>query len=297
MNFPRIVITGMGCITPAGIGKDVLLSALKKGKSLVSKIDSFLIRDLPTPVGVLVPDFDPKAQMSIHEIKRLDKSGQYFLAAGKMAVTDSNMLSSDYDLQRTGIFEGSSVGSLNSILNEHSVLLDQGSGHINPFMIIKGMNGIAGSLLAMEYKINGPVLNFSNGSVSSATAIYSAFQLLKSKEIDVAIAGGSEAPINYNMYSIFGKAGAMCTQTDKPEKACRPFDIYRSGLVPGEGAGCIVMERLDEAQKRKAHIYAEITGVAMTNDAYNPVAPAEDAVQQSACIRIALKNLISILMQ
>ncbi|MBK8518099.1 MAG: beta-ketoacyl-[acyl-carrier-protein] synthase family protein [Saprospiraceae bacterium] len=290
MNFPRIVITGIECITPAGSGKDALLSALKKGKSLTSKIDSFCISDLPPPVGVLVPDFDAKSIMNVHQIKRLDKSGQFFLAAGKMAINDSQIMSAQPNLQKTGIFEGSSLGGLNSILDEHSTLVNQGPGHINPFMIIKGMNGIAGSLLAMEYKINGPVLNFSNGSVSSASAIYSAFHMLRAKEIDVAIAGGSEAPINYNIYSIFGKVGAMCPNTDNPEKACRPFDISRSGLILGEGGGCIVMERLDDALRRKAHIYAEISGVAMTNDAYNPVAPEEDAIQQSRCVQLAIDN-------
>jgi 3-oxoacyl-[acyl-carrier-protein] synthase II len=288
MNPPRIVITGMGCITPAGSGKDALLSALKKGKSLASKIDSFRISDLAPSVGFVVPDFDAKSLLNVRQIKRLDKSGQFFVAAGMMAVNDSQILNAQPNLQKVGIFEGSSLGGLNSILDEHTTLLNQGPGHINPFMIIKGMNGIAGSILAMEYKINGPVLNFSNGSVSSATAICSAFHMLRDKEIDVAIAGGSESPISYNIYSIFGKVGAMCTNTDNPQKACRPFDVSRSGLILGEGGGCIVMERLDDALKRKALIYGEISGIAMTNDAYNPIAPAEDALQQSNCVQLAI---------
>jgi 3-oxoacyl-[acyl-carrier-protein] synthase II len=290
MNSLRIVITGIGCVSPAGTGREVLLNALRLGNSLSSRIDTFRVKNMPPAIGFVVPDFDPKLHLNIHQIKRLDRSGQFFISAGKMAIFDSGLMSAGYNQQRTGIFEGSSVGGLNSILDEHVYLMDHGPERINPFMIIKGMNGIAGSLLAAEYKINGPVLNFSNGSVSSATAIYTAFHMLRSKELDAAITGGSEAPINYNMYSIFSKAGAMCTQYDLPEKACRPFDISRSGLVPGEGGGCIIMERMEDAVKRNAKIYAEILGVSMSNDAYNPVAPAEDAFQQSQSIRMVLER-------
>lgn len=288
--LPRIVITGMGIVSSAGTGTESMHKSLINGTSHTRTIDHFNTDHLSCSVGAPVLNFDAREYLNAHELKRLDRSAQFFVAAASMAIQESRYHEHSFNPNRIGVFEGSSLGGLESALEEHEILLQKGPRAINPFLINKAMNGIGGSMVALQNGIHGQVVDFSNGSVSSACAIINAFHLLQLQEIDLAIAGGSEAPINANMYSIFSRAGILTNQNEHPDTACRPFDATRNGLVLAEGGAALVMERLDSAMERGAKIYAEVLSTSITNDSYNLVAPAADAEQQSLAIKLVLQK-------
>lgn len=288
--LPRIVITGIGVISPAGTGPGVLYLTLLNGKSQTRRIESFNTEHLPCKIGAQVLDFSAKDFFNAQELKRLDRSSQFFVAAGMMALRDSHYSADQFDNDKIGVFEGSSLGGMECALEEHEILVQKGPRAINPFLINKAMNGIGGSMVAMQHQIHGPVVSFSNGSVSSACAMIAAINSLRLGEIDLAIAGGCEAPVTYNMFSIFSRAGVLTNQEEYPETASRPFDATRDGLVLGEGGACIILERLETALERGATIYAEVLSTAINNDGVSLVAPANDAVQQSKVMLSAVSK-------
>lgn len=288
--FSRIVITGMGVVSPAGVGLAPLEETLRAGKSQTRAIATFDTSDLPCKIGAPILNFDGRDFLGARELKRLDRSAQLFFSACTMAIADSAIFENQIDRTRLGVFEGSSLGGLERALQEHEVLLQRGYHHVNPMTLTAAMPGAGGSMVALHHKIHGPVVGLSNGSVSSACAIATAFDKLRLKEIDVAIAGGGEAPVTRHAFIIFSRAGLLSTRNEAPESACRPFEATRDGVVLGEGAAALMLERLESAQKRNAKIYGEILGVAMTNDAHHLVAPAPDAIQQARALQLVLEK-------
>lgn len=287
---PRVAITGMGVISPAGIGIAPLLSVLRNGHSCVRPIRSFDASDLPCRFGAEARDFDPSFFLDAKQAGRLNRAAQLFVAAATLALEDSKILNSSFDRSRAGVFEGTSLGGVQEILREHENFLKNGLRSVRPFILCTAMTGAAGSFVAMRYRFHGPVMAFSCGSVSSAYAISGAFRHLQLDELDQALAGGSEAPLCKAVLALFSRAGLLSSNNGSPESACRPFDLQRDGTVLGEGAAVLVLEKWEHAQKRGARIYAELCSAALTNDANSLFAPAPDAEQQSRCMAKALEK-------
>lgn len=287
---PRVAITGMGVISPAGIGIAPLLSVLRNGRSCVGPIRSFDAGDLPCRFGAEAREFDPLLFMDAKQAGRLNRAAQLFAAAAILAVEDSKILNSSFDRCRVGVFEGTSLGGIQEILREHENFLKNGLRALRPFILCTAMTGAAGSVVAMRYRFHGPVVAFSCGSVSSAYAISGAFQHLQLEELDLALAGGSEAPLCKAVLALFSRAGLLSWNNGSPGSTCRPFDLQRDGTVLGEGAAVLVLEKWEHAQKRGARIYGELCATALTNDGGSLFAPAPDAEQQSRCMTKALEK-------
>lgn len=288
--LPRIVITGMGAVSAAGVGLAALLHVLQEGRSCVGPIDALASCDLPCRFGAAATSFAPQDFLGGREIKRLDRSAQLFVAAGQMALTDGNLLNGKVDLSRLGIFEGTSLRGLSRTLAEHEVLLAKGARAVNPHLLSAAMTGAGGSMLSLLHHLHGPVMAFSNGSVSSACAVAAGVQQLRLHEIDAAVVGGGEAPLSFPVMALFCRAGMLSTRIDAPETACRPFDASRDGAVLGEGGAALILERLESARRRDAKIYGEVLAVAFTSEAYSLVAPAPDAGEQARALRLALSQ-------
>lgn len=288
--LPRIVITGMGVISAAGVGLDMLLHVLCNGHSCVRQIDTFDTSGLSCKFGATANAFEPRDFLSDREIKRLDRSAQLFVAAGQMALADGALLNGKVDLERVGVFEGTSLGGLSRTLAEHEILLSKGVHFVNPYLLSAAMTGAGGSMLSLLQRLHGPVMTFSNGSVSSACAIAAGMQQLRLHEIDAAVVGGGEAPLSFPVMALFCRAGLLSTRNDSPATACRPFDATRDGVVLGEGGAALILERLESAHQREAKIYGEVLAAAFTSDAHSFVAPAPDAVQQSRALELLLSQ-------
>ena len=212
--LPRIVITGMGVISAAGVGPDALLHVLRNGRSCVRQIDTFDTSDLSCKFGATANAFEPRDFLSGREIKRLDRSAQLFVAAGQMALADSALLNGKVDLERVGVFEGTSLGGLSRTLAEHEILLAKGAHFVNPYLLSAAMTGAGGSMLSLMHHLHGPAMAFSNGSISSACAMAAGAQQLRLHEIDAAVVGGGEAPLSFPVMALFCRAGLLSTRND-----------------------------------------------------------------------------------
>lgn len=286
--LPRIVVTGMGIVSAAGVGTEPLRTVLQQGQSCVHRIEDLAASTLPCTFGAAAHAFNARDFLTAREAKRLDRSAQLFVAAGHLALTESALLASKIDSHRIGVFEGTSLGGLATALAEHNLLLSKGAHFVNPHLLSAAMTGAGGSMLSLLHRLHGPVMTFSNGSVSSACAIAAGVQQLRLHEIDAAIVGGSEAPLHYPVMALFCRAGMLSSRNEAPETACRPFDATRDGVVLGEGGGALVLERLESAHKRSAKIFCEILATAFTSEAYNSVAPAPDAAEQTQALQLVL---------
>lgn len=288
--LPRIVITGIGVVSAAGVGTAALQKVLRSGQSCIRRVETFNTSDLPCKFGATANTFDPHNFLSRREIKRLDRSAQFFVAASQMALADSALFQKQIDLTRVGVFEGTSLGGLSKALAEHEVLLSKGAHFVNPQLLSAAMTGAGGSTLSLLHRLQGPVMALSNGSISSACAVAVGVDQLRLNEIDVAVVGGGEAPLTYPVMALFCRAGMLSTRNDSPETACRPFDASRDGVVLGEGGAALILERLESARRRDAKIYGEVLTTAFTSDAHSFVAPAPDAVQQARALQLALSK-------
>jgi 3-oxoacyl-[acyl-carrier-protein] synthase II len=288
--LPRIVITGIGVVSAAGVGTAALQKVLRSGQSCVRRVETFDTSDLPCKFGAAASAFDPRDFLSRREIKRLDRSAQIFVAASQMALADSALFEGQIDPTRVGVFEGTSLGGLSKALAEHEVLLSKGAHFVHPQLLSAAMTGAGGSMLSILHRLQGPVMALSNGSISSACAVAVGVDQLRLNEIDVAVVGGSEAPVTRPIMALFSRAGMLSTRNDSPETACRPFDATRDGVVLGEGGAALILERLESARRRDAKIYGEVLATAFTSDAYSFVAPAPEAVQQARALQLALSK-------
>ncbi|NUM77931.1 beta-ketoacyl-[acyl-carrier-protein] synthase family protein [candidate division KSB1 bacterium] len=288
--LPRILITGMGVISAAGVGLDALLHVLRNGRSCVRQIDTFDTSDLSCKFGAAANVFEPRDFLSGREIKRLDRSAQLFFAAGHMALADSALLNGKVDLERVGVFEGTSLGGLSRTLAEHEILLAKGAHFVNPYLLSAAMTGAGGSMLSLMHHLHGPAMAFSNGSISSACAMAAGAQQLRLHEIDAAVVGGGEAPLSFPVMALFCRAGLLSTRNDSSATACRPFDATRDGVVLGEGGAALILERFESARQRDVKIYGEVLSAAFTSEAHNFVAPAPDAVQQARALQLAFSQ-------
>ena len=283
----RVVITGMGAVSSLGFGADKLWQSIKQGKSGISRIERVDVSDLPTQVGAEVRNFDANQFLEKKEIRRMDRFAQYAMAATQMAVEEAKINFSTVNKERIGVIIGTGIGGIETIENQHSVLLEKGTSKISPFLIPMMLPNMAAGRVAIRYGIKGFTECTVSACASSTNAIGDAFKIIQRNAADMMIAGGAEASITRLSLAGFCAMRAMTTNLDVTT-ASRPFDLERDGFVLGEGSGTIIIEELNHALLRGANIIAEIVGYGCTNDAYHITAPAVGGAAQ--CMKLAIED-------
>ncbi len=285
----RVVVTGLGAVSPIGIGKENFWEALKAGKNGISKITHFDPTGYTSQIAGEVQDFDPVQFIDKKEIKRMDRYTQFALAATRLAFDDAQI--KNIDSERTGVFVGAGIGGMNTLHNQYEKLFSKGPSRISPFFIPMMIANMAAGNIAIAFKLQGPCECIVTACASGANSIGDAFRAIQRGEADMMFAGGSEAAISPAGVAGFASMKALCSDhNDDPAHASRPFDKNRSGFIMGEGAGIIVLESLEHAKVRDAHIYAEIVGYGRNDDAYHITTPAPGGITQAKCMKLALDD-------
>ncbi len=286
----RVVITGMGVVSPLGEGKDEFWKALLSKKSGVGHVSFFDVSQYNSHLDAEVKNFQPESYIEKKKIKRMDRFAQFAFSAAKMAIEDARLNMEEEDPYQVGVIIGSGMGGLQTIEDEHNALLSKGPRRVSPFLIPKIITNIAPGEIAIAYGMKGPNFSLSSACASSSHSIGESMRYIRHGDADVIVAGGSDAAITPLGFAGFCSLKALSTRNDAPQKASRPFDGRRDGFIMGEGAGMIVMESLEHAQKRGAHIYAELVGYRATDDAFHITAPDSTAEASSEAMRLALKD-------
>ena len=273
MSTRRVVVTGLGTLSPVGNTADEFWSSLLQGRSGVGLITRFDTTGYPTRIAGEVRNFDPLDFVDKKEARRLDPYLQYAVASSAMAVQDAALDTSKVDGTRFGVLIGSGIGGISTLLQSHKDLLDKGPDRVSPFFIPMLIANMASGLVSMRFGAKGPNSAVVTACATGNHAIGDSFRIIQRGDADIMIAGGSEAIIVPLTIAGFCSMKAMSTRNDEPTKAMRPFDATRDGFVAGEGAGILVLESLDHAVQRDARIYAEIIGYGMTGDAHHMTAP------------------------
>ena len=286
----RVVITGLGVITPNGIGKEKFWKALKEGKSGIKKITRFDTSSYPSQIAGEINDFDPTDYMSPKSARRMDRFTQLAVATGRMAIEDSQLPINKKENKKSAIVIGSSLGGLPYAEFQHAIFLEKGINRTDPLLAIRLFCGEASSQMSIELGIKGPCYTISTGCVAGADAIGYGLMLIRNGIVNVVIAGGAEAPLAPMTFGAFCRLGALSQTNSNPQKASRPFDKNRDGFVMSEGAGAVILEELEHALKRNAHIYAELVGYGATSDAFHMTRASDDAEGIVRAIRMALKD-------
>ncbi|MDR1122576.1 MAG: beta-ketoacyl-ACP synthase II [Endomicrobium sp.] len=269
----RVVITGVGVVTPIGIGNVEFIKALKEGKSGVCNIDSFDTRAYTTRFAAIIKNFDPEQFIEKKKIKKMAKFAQFGFVAAKIAIEDSGLNLSEEDLSRIGVITGTGIGGLDIIEEQEQSLLTKGPRRVSPFLIPMIITNILPGEIAISYGFTGPNYTVTSACASSNNAIGDALRLLRNGDADVIVSGGSEGAIVPLGLAGFCSIKALSQRNEDPQKASRPFDKNRDGFVMGEGAGIVVLETLEHALNRDARIYAELAGYGASDDAYHITAP------------------------
>jgi 3-oxoacyl-[acyl-carrier-protein] synthase II len=269
----RVVVTGLGALTPVGNTTEEFWSSLSQGRSGIGPITRFDTAGFPTRIAGEIRNFDPLAFVDKKEARRLDPYLQYAIAASTMAMQDAGLETGKFDGTRLGVLIGSGIGGITTLLDTHEVLLDKGPDRVSPFFIPMLIINMASGLVSMRFGAKGPNSAVVTACATGNHAIGDAFKLIQRREADVMIAGGSEAIIVPLCIAGFCSMKAMSTRNDEPTRASRPFDAGRDGFVCGEGSGVVVLEALEHARGRDARIYAEVVGYGMTGDAHHMTAP------------------------
>lgn len=285
----RVVITGLGLVTPIGIGVDAAWNALLSGTSGVGRITHFDPTDYPCQIAAEVKNFDPLDYLDAKEMKKMDRFIHYAVAAGQIAMEDAGLKTFNGDV-RAGVYVGSGIGGLNAIEHWHKVLLEKGPKRITPFFIPMSIINLVSGQIAIRFSARGPNSCTVTACATGTHCIGDAFRLIQNGEADAMIAGGTEAAITPLSVAGFSAARTLSTRNDDPKKASRPFDKDRDGFVIGEGAGVIVLEERERAEHRGARIYAEMVGYALTADAYHITSPAEGGEGAARCMKLALAD-------
>ncbi len=286
----RVVVTGMGVISPVGNSVAEFWSNLKNGVSGIGRVTKFDVSDFSTKIAAEVKDFDPSNHIDKKEARRMDLGEQYALVCAQLAFDDAKLDPDSLDLEKAGVVVGSGIGGIGTFEKQHAILLQQGPSRVSPFFIPMMIIDMAAGLISIRFNFKGPNYATVSACASGAHAIADAFRIIQRGEAEVMITGGSEASVTKASLAGFCSARALSTRNDQPQKASRPFDEGRDGFVIGEGAGLMILESLEHAQKRRAKIYAEIIGVGMSADAYHITAPAPGGEGASRSMRLALKD-------
>jgi 3-oxoacyl-[acyl-carrier-protein] synthase II len=290
MDLKRCVITGIGPVSPIGTGKDNFWNSLKNGVSGVRRVTRFDISPYPSQVAAEVPDFEVTDYMDKKVARRSDLVQQFSVAATKIALEDAGLDLEKISKEIVGVIYGSGVGGIATFENQISVLLNRGPNRVSPFFIPMMIADMTAGLVALTFGLKGPNYATLSACASSSNAIADAYQLIRTGDADLMVAGGAEAAVTPASYAGFCAAKAISTRNDEPEKASRPFDAGRDGFVIGEGACSLILESLEHAQKRGAHIYAELVGAGLSCDAHHITAPAPGGEGAARAMQAAIRN-------
>lgn len=290
MNTRRVVITGMGLITPLGNDLNTSWDAIKNGKSGIETLDHFDASAFSTQFGGAIKNFDCSEYMEIKEARRMDEFMQYGIAAGVQAINDSGIDISTIDNERAGVAIGSGIGGIKTIEETSIQVKDSGPRKVSPFFVPGSIiNMIAGNL-SIRYGLRGPNVAVTTACTTGTHNIGLASNIITNNQADVMLVGGAEMSTSPVGLAGFCAARALSTRNDGPQYASRPWDRDRDGFVLSDGAGIMVLEELEHAQKRGANIYAEISGFGMSGDAYHMTAPSEGGAGAALCMANALRS-------
>ena len=286
----RVVITGIGMISPLGIGNEPTWQALLAGRSGVGRITKFDASAFPCQIAGEVHGFEPERWIEKKEVKKSDTFIHYAVAASQMAIDDSGIDTKSEDSDRLGVVIGSGIGGLPLIEEMHRKMLERGPSRISPFFIPGLIVNLAAGQVSIRFNARGPNSAPATACATGAHAIGDACRVIRYDEADVMIAGGSEAVITPLAVGGFSAMRALSTRNDDPEHASRPWDLERDGFVMGEGSGIVILEERERAIARGAKIYCEVTGYGMSSDAYHITSPAEDGSGMMRVMQRALKD-------
>jgi 3-oxoacyl-[acyl-carrier-protein] synthase II len=286
----RVVLTGLGALTPVGVTTEEFWSALKQGKSGIGPITRFDATGFPTRIAGEVRNFDEGKYIDKKEVRRLDPYLKYAIATSAMAVEDAALDPGKVDSTRFGVLIGSGIGGITTLIEGEEIRRTKGVDRVSPFVVPMLIINMASGLVSMRFGARGPNSSVVTACATGNHAIGDAFKIIERGDADVMIAGGAEAMIVPLTIAGFCSMKAMSTRNDEPEKASRPFDAGRDGFVCGEGAGVVVLEALEHAVRRDARIYAEIVGYGMTSDAHHMTAPDPDGDGATRAMQLALAD-------
>jgi 3-oxoacyl-[acyl-carrier-protein] synthase II len=286
----RVVVTGIGLVSPLGIGNAPNWQALVAGRSGVGRITKFDVSAFATQIAGEVKGFDPLQFIDKKDVKKMDVFVQYAVAASQFAVDDAKLQVTSDEAPRVGVFIASGIGGFTTIEREHKALLDGGPRRISPFFIPSAIINLAAGQVSIRFGAKGPNSATCTACSASAHAIGDAWEIIRRDDADVMIAGGSEAAITPMGVGGFGAMRALSTRNDDPERASRPFDKDRDGFIIGEGAGVVILEELEHARRREAPIYAELVGYGMSADAFHITAPSEDGEGAVRVMEMAIRK-------
>ncbi|WP_308634092.1 beta-ketoacyl-ACP synthase II [Paenibacillus silvisoli] len=286
----RVVITGMGIISPLGNETAVFWEKLKKGESGISKIEHIDASRYKSHIAGLVHDFDGEARFGRKEARRMDRFVQFAMAAAEQAWTDAGLETASVDRERMGVYVGSGIGGLNTLIEQDGVLRDRGPERVSPTLVPMMIANMASAMISIRYGALGPTMSPVTACSIGNTAIGEAYRLIRSGGADVIFAGGSEAAVTEISLASFGNATSLSTRNDNPAGASRPFDRRRDGFVIAEGSGIVILESLSHALARGARIYAEVIGYGASSDAYHIVATHPEGLGAYLAMKAALRD-------
>jgi len=291
MENRRVVVTGIGAVSPLGNNADSTWERMKAGESGIRRIESMDTTDFAVKIGGEVRDFDPAPYFSNpKDARRMDRYAHLSIAASQMALTESGLIEGELNRDRVGVMLGSGIGGLGTLEANHTALLKRSPSRVSPFTIPMMISNIASGVFSMEHGFGGPNMAIVTACATANHSIGEAWRMIKFGDADAFVAGGSEAAILPMGLAGFGNMKALSTRNDDPESASRPFDIGRDGFVMGEGAGVLVIEELEHAKKRGATILAELTGYGLSADAYHLTSPHPEGIGAARCMDMALKH-------
>ena len=290
MSKRRVVITGMGAITPLGNSVEETWSALKEGKSGISAIDEFDVSAYSTRFGGLIKNFNVEDYMPLKEARRMDEFLHYGLAAGKQAIIDAGIQDAGYSPLRIGVAIGSGIGGITNIENTVELISGSGPRKVSPFFVPGSIINMISGSLSIEFGLQGPNLAIATACTTGTHCIGLAARMIAYGDADAMVAGGGEKSISKAGLAGFCAARALSTRNDDPTKASRPWDADRDGFVLSDGAGVLILEEYEAAKKRGANILAEVAGFGMSGDAYHITSPSENGEGAARCMVNALSD-------
>jgi 3-oxoacyl-[acyl-carrier-protein] synthase II len=289
MSYRRVVVTGIGVISPIGNDLKSFWGNLVEGKSGIGEITQFDSSTYDCHIAGEVRSFDPKPYFkNPKDVRRSDRYTHLAMASAKLALEDSGIDLEKVDRSRFGVLMGSGIGGLKTLEDQHTILMNKGPARVSPFMVPMMIVNMASGLISMEYGLEGPNFAIVSACATAAHSIGEAWRMIRTGEAELFLAGGSEAVVCRLGISGFCSMKAMSTRNNEPEKASRPFDRDRDGFVMGEGAGILVLEEYEHARARGAQIYCELAGYGLTADAYHMTAPRADGTTVARAMKVAL---------
>ncbi len=287
----RVVITGMGVVSPIGNTVESFWESLVEGKSGIRRLDAIDTSDLGCEIGGEVRNFDALPFLkNPKDIRRTDRFSQLGMAAGVMAIRDAGLDTADFDPTRVGCMVGSGIGGLATMQTQYDNLRDRGASRVSPFTIPMMITNIASGMLSMDFDLRGPNMSIVTACATSNHNIGEAWRMIKFGDADAFVAGGTEASMTRLGVAGFANMRALSCRNDDPEGASRPFDLGRDGFVMGEGAGVVVVEELEHAKKRGANILAELVGYGLSADAHHLTSPHPDGEGAARCMEMAIRH-------